>query len=94
LIPFSYVTKNIGLDENIAKFYAKMKTKVKADPAEDKAELALSYANPTRFDHTKLFPKSSWEFCKWDWEDTWGFLISVALTVGILGGFWLLLKTL
>lgn len=94
LIPFSYITKNTGLEENIARFYAKMKTKVKADPAADKAELELSYANPTRFDHTKLFPKSSWEFCKWDWEDTWGFLLSIALTVGILGGFWLLLKTL
>ncbi len=94
LIPISYITKNIGLEQNIARFYAKMKTKVKVDPAEDKAELELSYANPTRFDHTKLFPNSSWEFCKWNWEDTWGFLLSIALTVGILGGFWLLLKTL
>jgi SSS family solute:Na+ symporter len=94
LIPISYLTKNIGLDENIARFYVKMKTKVKADPAEDNAELELSYANPTRFDHTKLFPKSTWEFCKWDWEDTWGFWLSVVLTVGILGAFWILIQTL
>jgi SSS family solute:Na+ symporter len=94
LIPISYITRNIGLDENIARFYVKMKTKVKPDPAEDKAELELSYANPTRFDNTKLFPNSSWEFCKWDWEDTWGFWLSIALTGGILAAFWLLIKTL
>ncbi|OHB51634.1 MAG: hypothetical protein A2Y12_01965 [Planctomycetes bacterium GWF2_42_9] len=94
LVPISYITKNIGLDENIDRFYVKMKTKVKPDPAEDKAELELSYANPTRFDHTKLFPKSSWEFCKWDWEDTWGFWLSVALTGGLLFAFWLLIQTL
>ncbi|MEN6384567.1 MAG: sodium:solute symporter family protein [Phycisphaerales bacterium] len=94
LIPVSYLTRNIGLEENIARFYVKMKTKVKPDPQEDKAELELSYANPTRFDHTKLFPKSSWEFCKWDWEDTWGFWLSVGLTGGILAAFWLLIQTL
>ena len=94
LIPISLVTKNKGLDENIARFYVKMKTKVIADPALDKAEMEKSYADPGRFDHTKLFPNSSWEFCKWTWEDTWGFLLSVALTVGILGTFWLIIQTL
>ena len=94
LIPISLFTSDKGLEENIARFYVKMKTKVIADRELDKAELQKSYDNPTRFDHMKLFPKSNWEFCKWDKEDTWGFLASTALTVGILLAFWLLIKML
>ena len=94
LIPISLFTKDKGLEENIARFYVKMKTKVIPDRELDKAELEKSYANPTRFDHTKLFPNSSWEFCKWDKQDTWGVIASFALTFGIVGGFWLLIKML
>jgi hypothetical protein len=94
LIPVSLITRDKGLEENIARFYVKMKTKVIADRELDKAELQKSYDNPTRFDHTKLFPKSNWEFCKWDRDDTWGVLASSALTVGILLAFWGLIKTL
>jgi Na+/proline symporter len=92
LIPVSLITRDKGLEENIARFYVKMKTKVIADRDLDKAELEKSYANPSRFDHTKLFPKSNWEFCKWDREDTWGFFASSGLTIGILLAFWLLIK--
>ncbi|MCX5633745.1 MAG: sodium:solute symporter family protein [Phycisphaerae bacterium] len=94
LIPVSLLTRDKGLEENIARFYVKMKTKVIPDHALDKAELEKSYANPTRFDHTKLFPNSSWEFCKWDKEDTYGVIGSLALTLAIVGGFWLIIKML
>jgi hypothetical protein len=94
LIPVSMITRDKGLEGNIARFYVKMKTKVIADRELDKAELQKSYDNPTRFDHTKLFPNSNWEFCKWDKEDTWGVLASAALTVGILVAFWGLIKML
>jgi SSS family solute:Na+ symporter len=94
LIPISLFTRDKGLEENIARFYVKMKTKVIPDRELDKAELEKSYADPTRFDHTKLFPNSSWEFCKWDKQDTWGVIASFALTFGIVGGFWLLIKML
>jgi SSS family solute:Na+ symporter len=94
LIPVSLITRDKGLEENIARFYVKMKTKVIADRELDKSELQKSYDNPTRFDHLKLFPKSNWEFCKWDKDDTWGVLASSALTIGILLAFWLLIKTL
>ena len=94
LIPVSLFTKDKGLEENIAHFYVKMKTKVIPDRELDKAELEKSYADPTRFDHTKLFPNSSWEFCKWDKQDTWGVIASFALTFGIVGGFWLLIRML
>ena len=94
LIPISYLTRDKGLEENIARFYVKMKTKVNPDHALDKIEVEKSYANPTRFDHTKLFPNSSWEFCKWDKEDTWGVIASLALTLVVVGGFWIIIKTL
>jgi hypothetical protein len=94
LIPLSLITKDKGIEENIARFYVKMKTKVITDREQDKIELEKSYADPTRFDHTKLFPKTNWEFCKWTKEDTWGFLASSALTAGIVVAFWLLLKAL
>jgi Na+/proline symporter len=94
LIPVSMLTKDKGLEENIARFYVKMKTQVIADREKDKAELEKSYADPTRFDHTKLFPNSSWEFCKWNKEDTWGVIASLALTAGILLAFWGLLRIL
>jgi solute:Na+ symporter, SSS family len=94
LIPVSLITRDKGLEENITRFYVKMKTKVIADHELDKAELEKSYANPTRFDHTKLFPKSNWEFCKWDKEDTWGVLASSGLTIGILAALWLLIKVI
>jgi SSS family solute:Na+ symporter len=94
LIPISLFTRNKGLEENIARFYVKMKTKVIADRELDKAELQKSYDNPSRFDHLKLFPNSNWEFCKWTKEDTYGFWASTALTVGILAAFWGLIKML
>jgi SSS family solute:Na+ symporter len=94
LIPISLFTRDKGLEENIARFYVKMKTKVNPDRELDKAELEKSYANPTRFDHTKLFPNSSWEFCKWDKDDTWGVVASSLLTVLVLGAFWGLIKML
>jgi len=94
LIPISLFTKNKGLEESIARFYVKMKTKVIADREQDNAELQKSYDNPTRFDHKKLFPKTNWEFCKWTKEDAWGFFASTALTAIIVGLFWGLLKTL
>jgi SSS family solute:Na+ symporter len=92
LIPVSLFTKNKGLEENIARFYVKMKTRVIADRQLDNAELQKSYDNPTRFDHTKLFPNSDWEFCKWTKEDFWGFIISTALTIGIMAAFWGLIR--
>ena len=94
MILVSLFTTNKGLEENIARFYVKLKTKVNPDPELDKAELEISYANPTRFDDTKLFPKSNWEFCKWTKTDAYGFLGSGALSLTILALFWLMIKTL
>lgn len=67
----------------VARFYARMKTPVAKTLDEDAIEVEKSYANPTRFDHLKLFPHSSWEFTKWDKRDTIGFICCCAL-VGVV----------
>jgi len=69
--------------ERVARFYARMKTPVAATLELDAKEVEASYANPTRFDHLKLFPKSDWEFTKWDKRDTVGFAACCAL-VGVV----------
>jgi SSS family solute:Na+ symporter len=66
------------------KFFVKMKTKVLLDKAQDAAAMEASCAAPHRFDHLKLFPKSNWEFDKWDKDDTVGFLGSIGVVIGIL----------
>jgi SSS family solute:Na+ symporter len=70
-------------------FYVKMKTSVLVDHKSDAREMALSNANPHRFDHLKIRPNSNWEFYKWDKVDVIGFLISV-LVVGLIIGMLLL----
>ncbi|HEX2100633.1 MAG TPA: sodium:solute symporter family protein, partial [Candidatus Synoicihabitans sp.] len=79
--------------ERIDLFFGKMKTPVVPDPVGDAAEMEATRRNPHRFAHTKLFgPNSNWEFGKWNKVDTIGFIACLAISFGILGGFWLLLK--
>ncbi len=67
----------------VARFYARMKTPVAPTLEEDADAVEASYANPTRYDHQKLFPRSNWEFTKWDKVDAIGFLVCCAL-VGVV----------
>ncbi len=76
----------------IDQFFGKMKTPLAADPEADMAEMAETVRNPHRFDHLKLFPRSSWEFTKWDRVDTWGFLACLAVSGSIVLLFWGLLR--
>jgi SSS family solute:Na+ symporter len=71
--------------EQLDRFFVKMKTKVVSDRVIDEKELALSYAQPDRYDNTKLFPVSNWEFDKWNKEDAIGFLLSCLVACGIVG---------
>jgi solute:Na+ symporter, SSS family len=73
------------------RFFVKMQTEVREDREEDERELELSYADPGRFRHKKLFPNSQWEFCKWNRVDTIGFLLAFACVFAVLGFFQLLL---
>jgi hypothetical protein len=61
-----------------------MKTPVQFDPEQDKKEVELSLADPSRFDHLKLFPRSNWEFGKWNRQDALGFLACWGIVVVIL----------
>ena len=76
----------------VAQFYGKMKTPVGATPELEVAAMEETRRHPARFDHTKLFPRSNWEFCKWDKVDTVGFLICSALSAAIVLLFIFLLK--
>lgn len=77
------------------RYYAKMKTPVDPDPEKDREEVRLSHAQPDRFNHRKLFPKSDFEVLRPGLADVAGFLVTtgicfliVAIAVGIarLGG--------
>jgi hypothetical protein len=67
----------------LAQFYVRLKTPVGSTPEDEARAIAESQANPTRFDHTKLFPNTDWEFTKWDRTDTLGFLTCCA-SVGVV----------
>ena len=69
--------------ERTARFYVRLKTPVVPDPAADAEAVSKSYADPRGYDHTKLLPKSDWEFTKWDRLDALGFLICCAF-VGVV----------
>ena len=73
--------RKVALD----KFYVKMKTPVNPDPEEDNAEMEKSYAEPSRFDDTRMFPGSQFEITRPTKQDFWGFLICLAICFGIIG---------
>jgi SSS family solute:Na+ symporter len=91
LVVLGYLTR--GDDEKeLDRFYAKMKTPVLADREADQRELDISYANPHRFDHLKMFPRTSWEFCRWDRTDIVGFSVAMLIAFGIIGLFLLVVS--
>ena len=61
------------------RLYVKMKTPVDPDPDADRREMETSLADPDRFNHRKLFPRSSLEFQKPGLIDVAGFLVSLAV---------------
>jgi SSS family solute:Na+ symporter len=68
-------------------FYGKMLTPVVGTHEDDEREMALTRANPTRFNNLKIFPKSNWEFRIWNREDWTGVIVScfaVASVVALL----------
>lgn len=71
----------------IDQFFGRMKTPVGATPEEEEAAMEATRRDPNRFQHTKLFPNSSWEFARWDKVDTIGFLICCAVSGSIIALF-------
>ncbi len=68
----------------VDRFYARLKTPVAETLEQDAVEVEKSYADPARFDDRKLFPRSDWEFTKWDRQDFLGFLACCGLVVVVL----------
>ncbi|HKB90972.1 MAG TPA: hypothetical protein VKC60_10695, partial [Opitutaceae bacterium] len=75
----------------IDQFFGKMKTPVGATPELEQAAMEETQRNPHRFDHTKLFPSSTWELLKWDKVDTIGFFACCLVSCAIVALFWGLL---
>ncbi|HVU23123.1 MAG TPA: hypothetical protein VHE13_03290 [Opitutus sp.] len=83
LIVASWLTRPTD-PARVAYFYGKMKTPVGATPELEAAAIEETRRNPARFDHTKLLPRSNWEFCRWDRVDTVGFVICCAVSGAIV----------
>ena len=84
MIVFSLLTRRnsrAALDQ----YYVKMKTPVASDPIQDRVELEKSYAEPTRFDHRKLFPGTSLEFQRPGIVDIGGFILCFVICFAIIG---------
>jgi solute:Na+ symporter, SSS family len=73
-------------------FFGKMKTPVAPSVELDREEMQHTERDPRRFDHLKLFPRSSWEFTRWNRLDTLGFLACCAVSGSIVLLFWGLLQ--
>jgi Na+/proline symporter len=69
-------------------FFGKMKTPVGKTTDLDAAALEATRRDPHRFDSTKLFPRTDWEFTRWTREDAVGFVICCALSSAIVILFW------
>jgi len=82
LIGLSYVTRPTD-PGRVARFYVRLKTPVLPDPADDARAVEASYADPTRYDHTKLFPGTDCELTKWNKMDILGFLGCCA-SIGVI----------
>ena len=78
--------------EGIDQFFGRLKTPVGNTPELEAAAVEETRRNPHRFDDTKLFPGSAWEFTKWDRVDTVGFLACCATSGAILAIFALALR--
>jgi SSS family solute:Na+ symporter len=74
--------------EPLDQFYGKLRTPVLGvSAAADDHEMALTRADPTRFDHLRMFPRSNWEFRRWnreDWLGVGGSCVAAASVVALL----------
>jgi solute:Na+ symporter, SSS family len=89
LFLFSWVTPPASRPV-LDRFFARLHTPVQPSPEAEKSELALSYANPGRFEQDKLVPGSQWEVMKPARADYIGFFGTWALVGVVIGLLWLM----
>ena len=92
LIGFSFVTAPTDA-ARITRFYARMKMRAAYAPASDTIAEEGSPARLAEREQDKLFPRSNWEFTRWDRADTVGFIACCAFVGVILIAFRVLLET-
>ncbi|NJM16603.1 MAG: hypothetical protein HC896_15615 [Bacteroidales bacterium] len=86
IVTCSFLYKHTPEEKNILdRFYVKMRTKVHEDREKDMIELDMSYADPRRFAHKRMFPGTQWEILKLNKEDAVGLMVAVAMVFVILG---------
>ncbi len=73
--------------ELLDRFFVRMKTPVASTLELDEIEVLKSYETPSRFDSQKLMPRTNWEFCRWDKQDTWGFILCWLAVFAVFGIF-------
>ncbi len=71
-------------EEALNQFYGKMLTPVVGTHEDDDRAMALTRANPTHFNHLKIFPNSNWEFRRWNREDLVGVIVSSIAVVSVV----------
>jgi SSS family solute:Na+ symporter len=71
--------------DHLDRFYGKLNTPVGDDHAADEQAMKETMANPTRFDHTKVFPRSNWEFTRQPSYDIKGMCIGVTAGLVLIG---------
>jgi hypothetical protein len=91
LILLSKVTRRDNA-ESVDRFFLRMRTKVRADRAEDQRALQAAYARPESTTARLLFPRSGLEFFKWSRQETIGFGFAWLATVGVIGFLWLIVS--
>lgn len=70
--------------ERLDQFYGKMLTPVVGTHEDDEEAMEQTRANPHRFDYLKIFPKSNWEFRRWNREDWVGVVGSSLAAVSVV----------
>jgi SSS family solute:Na+ symporter len=70
------------------RFFARLHTPVQPTPELDAAAVAAAYADPSRYDHDKLFPGTAWEILKPARSDYIGFFGTWVLVGVVLLLLW------
>ncbi|MFC1597719.1 hypothetical protein ACFL5Q_07265, partial [Planctomycetota bacterium] len=84
MILLSLITPRVGKD-GLDRFYVKMKTPVNPDPEADQRELAVSYEDPSRFDHKRLVSRFGLEMQRPNREDVVGFVVCFIICFALIG---------
>lgn len=91
LIPLSYFTTPAS-KKTLDYFFAKVHTPVQATPDEDARMVAANAENMARFEKSKLFPKTHWEFHKPSKRDYIGFFGTWALVGLVILILWIMVN--